>query len=114
MPLNLFMAPGGDSKRSMLRTTKKGLWVTRFHYVNPVHRLKAILTGMTRDGTFLIEDGEIVGAVKNLRFTQSMLEMLNNVDMVGRSFKLIGGRRGATRVPPLKVRDFTFTGVTEF
>ena len=110
MAMNLFMLPGTDSKRSMLESTKKGLWVTRFHYVNPVHRLKAILTGMTRDGTFLVEDGNVVGAVKNLRFTQSMLESLNKVDMVGKSYKLVG----ATRVPPLKVRDFTFTGVTEF
>jgi PmbA protein len=107
---NLFLLPGTDTKRAMLEDMKKGLWVTRFHYVNPVHPLKAILTGMTRDGTFLVENGEVVAAVKNLRFTQSMLEMLNKVEMVGKSYKLIE----SVRVPPLKVRDFTFTGVTEF
>jgi predicted Zn-dependent protease len=107
---NLIMKPGKDSKQAMLDRTERGLWVTRLHYVNPVDRKKAILTGMTRDGTFLIEDGEIVGPVKNLRFTQNMLDMFKNIDMIGKSTALIG----STRASPLKVRDFHFTGVTEF
>ncbi len=61
----------------MIKSTKRGLWVTRFHYTRPVHPLKVVITGMTRDGTFLIENGEIAYPVKNLRFTQSYLEALN-------------------------------------
>ena len=108
--MNLFMSPGSDGKRSMIRAIDQGLWVTRFHYVNPLDRRKAILTGMTRDGTFKIENGEITDPVKNLRFTQSMLETLNQVQMVGRTTRLVGG----ARVPALLVREFNFTGVTEF
>lgn len=108
--MNLFMTPGADDKRAMIRSIDRGLWVTRFHYVNPLDRRKAILTGMTRDGTFKIENGEITDPVKNLRFTQSMLEALNQVEKVGRTAKLVDG----ARVPALVVRDFNFTGVTEF
>ncbi len=108
--MNLFMSPGTDDKRAMIRAIDQGLWVTRFHYVNPLDRRKAILTGMTRDGTYKIEKGRITDPVKNLRFTQSMLETLNQVEMVGRTTKLVDG----VRAPALLVRDFNFTGVTEF
>jgi len=107
---NLFMSPGSASKDEMLASTERGLWVTRFHYVNPVHRLKAILTGMTHDGTFLIEKGEITRPVKNLRFTQGMLDALSSVEMIGDTTKL----ESAARAPALKIRAFTFTGVTKF
>lgn len=107
---NLFMSRGAHTKEQMLASTEWGLWVTRFHYVNPVHRLKAILTGMTRDGTFLIEKGEIARPVKNLRFTQGMLEALSNVDMISNTLKL----EQSVSVPALKVHEFFFSGVTEF
>ena len=76
IPLNLLLAPGTTPKADLAKDIERGLWVTRFHYVNIVHPLQTILTGMTRDGTFLIENGEIKGPVKNLRFTQSILEAL--------------------------------------
>ncbi len=114
LPLNMFMGAGKDSKDAMLASTKKGIWVTRFHYTRPVHPLKVIVTGMTRDGTFLIENGELTKPVKNLRFTQSYLDALSNVDMVGQTSKIIGGFIGGSRVPALKIGAFTFTGVTQF
>lgn len=113
-PGNLFMKAGTDSKEQMLASVDRGLWVTRFHYVNPVHPLKTILTGMTRDGTFWIEKGEIKGAVKNLRFTQSVLDALSNVRMISAETKLRGGFYGGVRTPALCIERFAFTGVTEF
>jgi len=115
LPSNLFMAPGTATKEEMLRTTERGLWVTRFHYTNAVHPLMTTLTGMTRDGTFLIEGGEIAGPVKNLRFTQSVLEALNDVEMIGRDTMLLAEDYfGAYRVPALKIGRFRFSGATEF
>ena len=75
-PLNLFMAPGDADVDQMIASTERGLLVTRFHYTNIVHPVESTITGMTRDGTFLIEDGTIAHPVKNLRFTQSILEAL--------------------------------------
>lgn len=114
MPLNMFLAPGEATKEEMVASTERGIWVTRFWYTNPVHPLKTIITGMTRDGTFLIERGEITRPLKNLRFTQSILEALSNVEMIGRETRLEKSGFGANRVPALKITRFTFTGVTEF
>jgi PmbA protein len=88
-PMNLFLAPGKATKEEMLASTQRGIWVTRFHYTNPVHPIKTVLTGMTRDGTFLIENGQIIRPLKNLRFTQSILEAFENVEMLGKELKLI-------------------------
>jgi len=118
-PWNMAMEPGTATKGEMLASTKKGLWVTRIWYVRPVHPLKTIITGMTRDGTFLIKDGDLAGPVKNLRFTQSILEALSEVEMIGQDTKM--GREafmenfiGGIRVPALKIGRFTFTSATEF
>ncbi len=116
IPTNLFMKPGDATAEDMIASTKKGIWVTRFHYVNPVHPVKAILTGMTRDGTFLIEDGKITRPLKNLRFTQSILEAFSHAEMLGRDLKMIkmGFGNFATCAPAAKINGFTFTGATEF
>jgi predicted Zn-dependent protease len=114
MPMNLFMASGEATQEEMVRAVDRGLWVTRFHYVNPVHPLKAILTGMTRDGTFLIEHGEVTAPVKNLRFTQGVVEALDHIAGVGRRTALFSQWRGATRVPDLALGEFRFSGATEF
>lgn len=114
LPTNLFLAPGEGSKDEMLRSTKRGLWITRFHYTNVVHPLLTIITGMTRDGTFLIENGEISRPVKNLRFTQSILEALSNVQSIGRETKIERGWVGSTVVPALKISRFNFTSGTLF
>jgi len=116
IPTSLLMKPGSATIEEMIASTTKGIWVTRFHYVNPVHPVKAILTGMTRDGTFLIEDGKIARPLKNLRFTQSILEAFANAEMLGRDLKMIKMEFGnfATCAPAVKINGFTFTGATEF
>ena len=114
IPGYMFMAPGESSKKEMLASMERGLWVTRFHYTRPVHPKLAIVTGMTRDGTFLIEKGEIAYPIKNLRFTQSYLEALANVEAVSRETRLQQNWFGGTRVPALKLSEFEFTGATEF
>ena len=114
--VNLFMAPGQATKEEMLASTEQGIWVTRFHYTNPLHPVKTVITGMTRDGTFLIEDGQITRPLKNLRFTQSILEAFDRVEMLGSELKLIKSdwENFATCAPAAKIRDFRFTGTTEF
>ncbi len=112
-PLNMQMAAGAASRDDLIGGLERGLLVTRFHYTNPVHPKLAIITGMTRDGTFLVEGGEIVGPVRNLRFTQSYLEALAATSAVGRERKLVRGLLGAALVPALRIDAFTFTGTTQ-
>jgi predicted Zn-dependent protease len=106
---NMFLGTGEATKEEMLASTRRGIWVSRFWYTRPVHPLTVLLTGMTRDGTFLIEDGKIVAPVQNLRFTQSYLEAMNQVEIIGRESRLLGSFGGACRVPALKVRNWNFT-----
>jgi predicted Zn-dependent protease len=112
IPLHLAMNGGPATMEEMIRSTKKGLLVTRFHYINIVHPGKGIWTGMTRDGTFYIEDGQVKYPVRNLRFTQSMGQALNHVDMLGRTV-LVGGELGSIVAPPAKIAGWNFTGATE-
>lgn len=116
LPLNLFFACGDTSIEEMIRGTQRGIYVTRFHYTRPVDPVRVVITGMTRDGTFLVENGEIAYPVKNLRFTQSYLESLNHLDGISRATRLLTGMGGLTcdSVPALKVHQFRFTGATEF
>jgi PmbA protein len=110
-PLNLFMEPGEDSIEEMIASTDRGVLVTRFHYSNVVHPVESIITGMTRDGTFLIEHGEVSSPVKNFRFTQSILGALQATTMVGWDTELASEFFfSASRVPALKVESFHFTG----
>ncbi len=112
-PANLFLATGQHTKQDMLTSVDRGIWVTRFWYVNVVQPKQVVLTGMTRDGTYLIEKGRLVRPVKDLRWTQNVLEALNNVEMVGRESKLLPGFVGGNRVPALKISRWRFTGVSE-
>ena len=111
---NLFMAPGTGSKASMLSSIDRGLWVTRFHYVNIVHPRKAVLTGMTKDGTFLIEGGQIVRPVQNLRFTQAIPEAFSRVEAISSETRIVAAEYSGinARVPALHIGRFSFTGVT--
>ena len=115
IPMNMFMATGDATPDDMVRSIKRGLLVTRFWYTRTVHPLNVVVTGMTRDGTFLVEGGKVVGPVRNMRFTQGYVEALNHVDAVGRDAMLllgdIGG--GVRRIPALKVAKWNFTGVSE-
>jgi predicted Zn-dependent protease len=113
VPLNVVMANGDAAAREdLLRTMKRGVWVTRFWYVNLLHPISMTLTGMTRDGTFLVENGEVVGALKNLRFTQSVLEALNDVRGLSADVALQRSWIGSTLAPALHLGRFTFTGVS--
>jgi predicted Zn-dependent protease len=113
-PLHLFMDTGDASRDEMIRGTERGVLVTRFHYTNIVNPIESSITGMTRDGTFLIERGEIVGPVRNFRFTQSILGALSTTTMVGRDAELASEFFfSASRVPSIKVEEFTFTGVSD-
>jgi PmbA protein len=116
VPVNLFMATGTATKEEMLAATERGIWVTRFHYTNPLHPVKTILTGMTRDGTFLIENGKISRPLKNLRFTQSILDAFANADMMGSTAKIMKSMYGSfvTSAPAARIHGFRFTGTTEF
>ena len=98
-PLNMVMAPGPQTRDDLIAELDRGLLVTRFHYTNPVHPKLAIITGMTRDGTFLVEGGRIVGPVKNLRFTQSYLDALACTVGVARERKTLKGFLGGVVVP---------------
>jgi predicted Zn-dependent protease len=110
----LKLTGGNASVDEMIRSTSRGVLVTRFWYIRPVDPRTLLLTGLTRDGTFLIEDGKISKAVRNLRFNESPLFMLNNVEMVGRSERIAGTESGGNVVlPALKVREFNFTSISE-
>jgi PmbA protein len=113
MALNTFMAPGTTPRDDLIGGIERGVWVTRFHYINPVHPKKAILTGMTKDGTFLIENGRLTRPVLNFRFTQSIPEAFSDVRAASRETKLLPGEFfGASRVPALHLGSFNFTGTT--
>jgi len=112
-PINMLMAPGEATRDDLIAGLDRGLLVTRFHYTNPVHPKLAIITGMTRDGTFLVEDGRIVGPVRNLRFTQSYLSALDCTVAVAQERKVLKGFLGGVVVPAIRLEGWTFTGTTE-
>ena len=114
IPSNMFFGAGDATLDDMVASTKRGIWVSRFWYTRPVHPLNVVVTGMTRDGTFLIEDGKITSPVRNLRFTQSYLDAMNNVEAIGKNTMLSQAIAGVSRVPALKIRGWTFTGVSEY
>ena len=112
-PLNMVMEPGDATRDELIGGLDRGLLVTRFHYTNPVHPKLAIVTGMTRDGTFLVEDGRIVGPVRNLRYTQSYLDALRGAVAVGSERRTLKGFLGGVAVPAIRIENWTFTGTTE-
>ena len=112
-PLNMAMAAGNTPREQLVRGLDRGLLVTRFHYTNPVHPKLAIVTGMTRDGTFYVENGEIKGPVRNLRFTQSYLEALAATSAISRERRTLKGDFGGVLVPAIRVDSWNFTGATE-
>jgi predicted Zn-dependent protease len=115
-PWNTFFDPGDATIEEMIASTERGIYVTRFHYTRPVVPKEVVITGMTRDGTYFVENGKIAYPIKNLRFTQSYLDALNEVEMVGNETRLLPGFGGVARdsVPALKLGRFAFTGATEF
>jgi PmbA protein len=105
-----FMGAGGSTLEEMIAGTERGIYVTRFWYCRTVHPRNAVVTGMTRDGTFLIERGELTTPVRNLRFTQSYVEALAGAEMVGRDVRREWADPGIRSAPALKLAAFRFTG----
>lgn len=113
LPTNLILEPGSTAYDALVASLEYGLLITRFHYTNIEDPVKTIFTGMTRDGTFLVENGEIKAPVKNLRFTQSIVEALNNVDLVGADGCLNSTMLQSCYAPSLKIKGFNFTGLSK-
>ncbi|MDY0341423.1 MAG: TldD/PmbA family protein [Coriobacteriia bacterium] len=112
LPLNLEMNAGDTTVEDMIASVDRGVYVTRFHYVNVEDPMKVVLTGMTRDGTFLIENGKLARPVRNLRFTQSALVALSHVGAIGAKRQLCGGEGSAMLAPALLLERWDFTGQT--
>ncbi len=105
---------GTQTREELIASTPRGILVTRLWYLRPVDPRTVLYTGLTRDGTFLIENGKISKSIKNLRFNESPLFMLNNLDALGRSERVAGPEAGGDVVMPvLKVRDFNFTSLSD-
>jgi predicted Zn-dependent protease len=113
LPMNLELAAGKTSVDEMIASVERGLYVTRFHYVNVEDPVRVTLTGMTRDGTFLIENGRLTQPVKNIRFTQSAVDALSDVRAVGDRRVLVGPEEGgANLTPALLLGSWNVTGQT--
>jgi predicted Zn-dependent protease len=115
-PMNIVFEASRDPKTIdlMIASTERGILVTRLWYIREVDAYEKILTGMTRDGTFFVENGRVVGGVRNFRFNQSLIEMLSNVEQMSTPVRTSGEESFDMVVPAMKVRDFNFTEVTKF
>ena len=112
-PINLIMKNGAKSLEDIIKETDNAILVTRFHYMNVVDPKKALFTALTRDGLYMVKNGQISHAVKNMRFTESMLNAFNKVTAVSKDRKKVPSFFGVSYVPALKIDDFHFTGKTE-
>jgi predicted Zn-dependent protease len=113
-PTTVKMLGGATSTEQMIASTPRGLLITRLWYLREVDPRTVLYTGLTRDGVFLIEDGKIKQAVKNFRFNESPIFMLNNIEALGPAVRLGGTEAGGDVVmPTLKARDFNFTSLSE-
>ena len=113
-PTNIVFAGGNSSVDEMIASTERGILVTRLWYIREVDPYKKILTGMTRDGTFLVENGKIAHGIRNFRFNESLIEMLNSVEMLGVPERASGEEAAPMVVPALKVASFHFSEATKF
>lgn len=110
---NLVVAPGAKPMNQLIAETKRGLLISRFWYIRPVDQKRAIVTGMTRDGTFLIKDGEIAGGVRNMRFNQSIIESLRDCEFAN-ALHRTGGYAYSIVAPAAKINNFKFSSGTNF
>jgi len=114
---NFVMSGGDTSVDEMIKSVKRGVLITRFWYIRPLNPRIVAFTGLTRDGTFLIENGKIARPVTNFRFNQSLTELLASVEMLGRPTRVAADESGGVGipmvVPPLKVRNFTLASVSD-
>ncbi len=111
-PSNLIMEGGTATLDDLIASTDKGILVTRFWYIRDVDPKSMLLTGLTRDGTFWIENGKIARSIKNFRFNESPVAMLKNIEMMSKSVRMQGGS-SANLIPALKVKEFTFSSLSD-
>jgi predicted Zn-dependent protease len=116
MPQNIVFAPLANPQtvEQMIASTERGVLVTRLWYIREVEPFEKMLTGMTRDGTFYVENGRVQGGVRNFRFNESLLHMLSNVEAMSVPVRASGEESMDMVVPAMKVKDFNFTEVTKF
>ena len=114
LAMNLRMAAGDATTQELIASTERGLYITRFHYTRTVHPRDCVVTGMTRDGVFVIEHGRLAYPVKDLRFTQSYVSALNEVEGIGAETRLLSDDflGMSVRAPAIKIKTFRFTGTT--
>jgi predicted Zn-dependent protease len=116
-PGNRIMEGGNASIEDMIKDTKKGVLVTRFWYIRAVDPQTLLYTGLTRDGTFYIENGKIKHPIKNFRFNESPIIMLNNLETLGKQMRVASGGGpgggGSSLIPAMKIRDFTFSSLSD-
>jgi predicted Zn-dependent protease len=113
IPLNLSVKPGQGTLADLIKGTERGILVTQFHYTNILKALDVEMTGMTRNGTFMVENGRIAYPIKNMRFTQSMAEAFNNIEAVSADTRLVGVW-GTLSCPAMRLSDFNFSSSTKF
>ena len=113
-PFNLVFGGGKSTLDEMIASTDRGILVTRMWYIREVEPYEKVLTGMTRDGTFLVENGRIASGIRNFRFNQSVLEMLSNVEQMSVPVRAAGEESFDMVVPAMKIRNFRFSEVTKF
>ena len=107
-PMNLRLEPGEATLDEMIASTERGILVSRFHYTNPVDPRRTVITGMTRFGTFLVENGKVTKAVRSMRFTDNVIEALSRVEAVGKELRRVDD----VLAPALKLSSWRFTGAT--
>jgi predicted Zn-dependent protease len=108
------MKPGDAEVEDLIKATKRGILVTRFHYTNPLHPVLTTITGMTRDGTFLVENGKVKSPIKNMRFTNGILDAFDAIEAIGKRPALVDMfGLGVCSAPAVKLKKFSFTGGTE-
>ncbi len=112
--MNLVFSGGDSSLEKMIASTDRGLLVTRLWYIREVDPYEKVMTGMTRDGLFLVENGRVTGAVRNFRFNQSLIEMLKNVELMSPAVRATGEESFEMVVPAMKIHDFYFSEATKF
>ncbi|MGH2621102.1 MAG: TldD/PmbA family protein [Anaerolineales bacterium] len=114
LAMSLRMAAGDASTEELIASTEHGLYITRFHYTRTVHPRDCVVTGMTRDGVFLIEQGRLAYPIKDLRFTQSYVSALNSVERIGAETRLLTDDflGMSVHAPAIKIKEFRFTGAT--
>ena len=113
-PGSVIMEGGDTSLEDLIKGTEKGILVTRLWYIRPVDPQTLLYTGLTRDGTFYIENGQIKFPIKNFRFNESPVIMLNNLDALGKVERTVSGESiQSCLIPPMRIKEFTFTSLSD-